>query len=97
MRQEPIELPLTGRATRQRRAERISRSDDIGLIPEPSIVDEAFARFDGIHQTDSRTAISDGRIMKQTLVSDIAAQLDAIDRQRDRLARLLDEVNSIVD
>jgi hypothetical protein len=85
-------MPLTGRSTRTRRAERINRSNHAGSIPEASAVDEAFARFDGIRASDSPQGIADGRMMKQALVSDLAAQLAAIDRQRERLARLLASV-----
>jgi hypothetical protein len=39
------------------------------------------------------------RMMKPALVSDLAAQLEAIDRQRERLAQLLQsiETNSVAD
>jgi hypothetical protein len=94
MRQEPIELSLAAGTPRKRRAAQIGRSADVGMAPEASVVDEAFARFDGVHNDDSRRENGDRRMMKQALVSDLAAQLEAIDRQRERLTRLLESVET---
>jgi hypothetical protein len=66
---------------------------------EPRVVDEAFARFAGVDRAASRGESGDPRMMKQALVSDLATQLEAIDRQRARLVRLLEsvEASSIAD
>jgi hypothetical protein len=98
MRQDPIEIGMVGTAARLRSAERTSnrRAD---LKREPRIIDEAFAGFDGVHCPTSGRGMGARRMMKPALVSDLAAQLVAIDRQRERLAQLLQsiETNSVAD
>ena len=56
-------------------------------------LDEAFARF-AIHDSHQppRDLRFDDPQLKQSLVADLAAQLEAVDRQRARLAELLETV-----
>jgi hypothetical protein len=99
MRQEPIEIAIARPMTRCRLAEKTGKPRDAASTTEPTVIDEAFARLDATHTTPERDGPSDGRIMKRALVSDLAAQLEAIDRQRERLVKLLQsvETNSIAD
>lgn len=108
MRHDPIEFAMLGRADRNplapreeissRGAKRLHCSSrGVGLTSDPYAVDEAFACFDGI--STSQCDASDRRMVNQALVSDLAGQLEALDRQRERLAGLLRsiETNSIAD
>jgi hypothetical protein len=99
MRHDPIEIAMAGSSTRRRAAGRATKFSSAGSKGEPCVIDEAFARFDGIDDSTSRGRNGDRRMMKDSLVSDLAAQLEAIDRQRERLVRLLQsvETNSIAD
>lgn len=99
MRQEPIEIAMVGATARQRLNRRTRTVGSPNMKSEPRIVDEAFAGFDGAHCSTSHGQTRDRRMMKQALVTDLVAQLEAIDRQRARLARLLQsvETNSITD
>jgi hypothetical protein len=93
MRQEPIEIALSG-APGRRSANIANTRDRIDANGDIQVVDEAFARFDGADSTTPRAAAGNRRLLKQTLVHDLAAQLEAIDCQRERLARLLDNVKT---
>jgi hypothetical protein len=99
MRQETIEIAISGPRMRRRLAEKTNKPHDAASTTEPTVIDEAFARFDATHTTPQRDGSSDGRTMKRALVSDLAAQLEAIDRQRERLVKLLQsiETSSIAD
>jgi hypothetical protein len=99
MHQEPIEIALANPTARKRLSERTSQPSGLGSIPASSIIDEAFACLDAAQAPTPQDGTSDGRMMKRSLVKDLAAQLEAIDRQRERLVQLLQsvETNSIAD
>jgi len=92
MRQDPIEIGVVGTTARQRPKGRTRKVGSPDLKREPCIIDEAFAGFDGVHCSTAHSETGDRRMMKQALVTDLVAQLEAIDRQRERLARLLQSV-----
>jgi hypothetical protein len=96
MRQEPIEM--AGPTARRRRAQQ-TRKRSGRLYDEPRVIDEAFARFDASDSSTSHGRAGDRRVVKQALLSDLAAQLNALDQQRTRLAQLLQsiETNSLAD
>jgi hypothetical protein len=99
MRQEPIVIALANPTARKRLSEKTNHISGVGSTPEPSVIDEAFARLDRIHGFTTRGETGDGRMMKRSLVKDLAAQLEAIDCQRERLVQLLQsiETNSLAD
>ncbi len=100
MRQEPIEIAMAGTGARKRPAARTTaNTQSARSTNDACVVDEVFARFDGPSGANAKSEPADRRLMKQELVSDLAAQLEAIDRQRERLAQLLQsiETNSIAE
>jgi hypothetical protein len=96
MRSEASEIKLrTSTATaRPRRPELSHRQHD----DEPSAIDEAFAALcDQPMRVDERVRAADSdEIIRQNqqLVANLVTQLEALDRQRSRLAQLLDGVES---
>jgi hypothetical protein len=93
MRQDAIEMGIIGAATRPRSSERIGdrRAAPAG---EPRVIDEAFAGYGRADCTTTPRETGGGPIVNQALVNDLAAQLAAIDRQRERLARLLESIET---
>ncbi len=77
--------------------DRLSPVDESHDDAAPAIRDEAFARFTRI-DAPQRATMVDGnlnggwRATNQQLVSELATQLEALDRQREQLARLLEQV-----
>jgi hypothetical protein len=93
MRQDPIEIAMAGACAGKQSTIRGSRLASIGIIA-PGVVDEAFAHFAASEHHKSQHSPGERRLMKQSLVSDLAVQLEAIDRQRARLAQLLHSIEN---
>lgn len=90
MRHEPIEFGLTGTSSRTRGMRRMTRSarvtapDTTAKCAVPEILDEAFAGF----------ASSSPHRLEHGLVAGLSAQLEALDRQREQLSRLLRTIDA---
>ncbi len=96
MRHDPIEIGLASKAVRRRGAKRMLRTilatqqpAAAGSIPATDALDEAFA---GMSRDERRPR-------NLAVVTQLAEQLEALDRQREQLARLLRdiEVTTLVD
>jgi hypothetical protein len=91
MRQDPIEITRPTASARRLDAKR-KRFYSPNLPSEPRAIDEAFARFEPAHKaTDEKV---DRQIIGRMLVTDLSAQLEAIDRQCAQLAQLLRNVEA---
>ena|SRR6478672_9731717 len=98
MQREPIQFGTMAASRAKRSAAGFSQPLRIALksasAPKrASALDEAFADFTREDAAD-RSAPQNRPSMTQTLIADIATQLEALDNQRRQLARLLDSVDT---
>ena len=90
MQYEPTEIEL--KSTSRRLAARRTARPQIKLH-QPSIVDAAFDDYTRVDvASNGQVSTSSARSLTNELMSDIAAQLKLLDRQRAQLAALLREV-----
>jgi hypothetical protein len=89
MRHEPIEIGLAGKIARRRDAKRLVRTSMAARqlameasAPAAEARDEAFAGLSHDAQRPKRLAV----------LTQLSEQLEALDRQRDQLAKLLREI-----
>jgi hypothetical protein len=102
MRQDSIEFGWSRAAKRERQTAPIAVGDriDAGMIahaPPCAVIDAAFAGFEKFERastTEAATTTNGGpRLMTKSLVANLAAQLEALDCQRERLAELLRSID----
>jgi hypothetical protein len=101
MRHDPIEFGLTNASARMRRSTTMSKSARGGVIgtvdlPTADVIDEAFA---GLEEFNSNAGSwnspgNHGHALNKALVANLAAQLNALDHQREQLAQLLRNVDT---
>jgi hypothetical protein len=101
MRPDTIEFGLTSVTRSERRSPRARVRDLAGqresdVLP-PEVVDEALAGFEQVADSTREggaDTTGDWRPIKKSLVANLAAQLESLDRQRDQLAQLLRNIDS---
>jgi hypothetical protein len=81
MRHDAIEIGLVGKAPQRRDAARMMRSSKAAQQPAADALDEAFA---GMSREERPKSL--------TVVTQLSEQLQALDQQREKLARLLREI-----
>src|SRR5262245_36528929 len=98
MRSEPTEIGLAHKVARRREVERIMRSSMAARraaadakTPRACAFDEAFADMPQMMPA-KESGDGDHRASQLSLVAQLAEQLQALDRQREQLARLLQDV-----
>jgi hypothetical protein len=94
MTQSLIDISIPGKMARSLRTERINKHSTDRPSSHPCVIDEAFAGFERTDFPESAADTRDCRTMKHSLLADITAQLAAIDRQRERLAQLLQSIDA---
>jgi hypothetical protein len=109
MRTEPLELAITSEtavrryATRPRRLQ-LRPHQRVAAQLGVDVIDAAFAwlqqhasrltRIDAAIDKHGRLGSDVGRPLSEAVVSQLAVQLEALDRQRDQLAQLLRDINA---
>lgn len=91
MHSEPIEIGLAGISSRQSRWRRRTVSPTLA----PSKLTRAFAASSLVatDAVDEAFALPENLPTRWTLVRNLSAQLDALDRQREQLAQLLQSID----
>ncbi|MCI0334178.1 MAG: hypothetical protein L0228_13250 [Planctomycetes bacterium] len=101
MRNDSIEIGVVNPARRSRRiwyGHGSSRlvTENPRELPPAAVIDEAIAGFERVDEaaTETEAGAGDWRPVKDSLVANLAAQLNALDRQREQLAALLHRIDS---
>ena len=94
MRNDPCEIKLSplSRSARPRRPERVATK----ISDTPLVVDEAFAELPSHRRAPTsewKIAPPDAVRQQQKLIATLVTQLEALDRQRQQLSRLLDGID----
>jgi hypothetical protein len=90
--------PLTRRVWYGRGSSRLITDDAQPALPPADVIDAAIAGFERIDSaatpTSNQNASQVRSLISPSFAADLSAQLAKLDRQRDRLARLLREVSA---